>query len=190
VVCAALTAAVALVGSPAPAHAAPAKCHQPSLSKQIKQADVVFRGVVDKARRVKGKGDQRIRNYKVSADRVYRSSLVTDSVVVTAAVGAPCPPPTLRQGKRYIFFVTEEGSRLMATPATAPATTRLTRHVVAKLGNGEQPHQAPPAVAELTPVADAAPPSLTRLLAPGAALLIVSVLGLLVVGRLGRRTTG
>jgi hypothetical protein len=62
--------------------------------------------------------------------------------------------------------------------------------VVAKLGNGEQPHQAPPAVAELTPVADAAPPSLTRLLAPGAALLIVSVLGLLVVGRLGRRTTG
>jgi hypothetical protein len=37
-------------------------------------------------------------------------------------------------------------------------------------------------------VADAGAPPLSRLLAPGAALLLISLLGLLVVGRLGRRS--
>lgn len=186
---AAVVGGAVVTASPAAAAPAPKRCPQPSLHQQIKQADVVFRGVVDKVRSVKGKGDQRTRTYKVKADRVYQSSLVTDAVVVTAEVGAKCPPPTLVEGKRYIFFVTEEGSRLVSTPSTARATNKLTGQVVSKLGNGAQPRPAPPATAEFTKVANAAPPRLSRLLAPGAALLILSLLGLLVVGRLGRRTT-
>jgi hypothetical protein len=184
---AALLGGALLSGAPAQASLAPASCPHPTLAKQVKQADVVFRGKVSKARSVKG--THRFRTYKVKADRVYQSSLVTDSVVVTADVGKPCPPPTLAQGKRYIFFVTEHGPRLLATAATAKATPKLTRQVVAKLGDGVQPQQAPPAAAEFTKVADASPPRLSRLLAPGAALLIVSLLGLVVVGRLARRTT-
>jgi hypothetical protein len=186
----ALVGGALLTGAPAQAAVAPSRgCSHPSLHQKIKQADVVFRGVVDKARPVKGKGKARIRTYKVKADRVYRASLVTDSVVVTAAVGTACPPPTLAEGKRYIFFVTEQGSRLMATPATARATKKLTRQVVAKLGNGNLAPPPPPVTATFTRVADAAPTSVSRLLAPGAALLIISLLGLVVVGRRGRRTT-
>ena len=177
-----------VVGGPAQARTA-APCPRLSLTKQIRQADVVFRGVVDKVRPVSGKGDHRLRTYKVTADRVYRSSLVADAVVVTAEVGAKCPPPTLAKGKRYIFFVTEQGSRLVSTSSTARASRSLTRQVVAKLGSGVQPHPPPPATATFTKVADASPPSLSRLLAPGAALLILSLLGLLVAGRLGRRPT-
>jgi hypothetical protein len=185
---AALASAALLAAAPAPADAAPT-CPHPSLGKQIKQADVVFRGVVEKVRPVKGKGPARIRTYKVKVDRVYRASLVTDSVVVTAKVGKACPPPTLVHGKRYIFFVTENGSRLIATAATARATPKLTRQVVAKLGSGEQPQQTQPVTAQFTKVADASPPRLSRLLAPGAALLVISLLGLVVVGRLARRAT-
>jgi hypothetical protein len=174
-------------GSAAAAPAAP--CAQRSLNKEIKRADVVFRGIVDKARAVHGTGDQRTRTYKVTADRVYQSTLVTDRVRVTVEVGATCAPTDLVEGKRYIFFVTEEGSRLVSTSATARASRTLTDQVVAKLGDGEQPHQTPPVQAEFTRVANATPPRLSRLLAPGAALLIVSLLGLLVVGRLGRRTS-
>src|SRR5204862_1358488 len=108
--------------APSPAQARSlAPCPQQSLTKQIKQADVVFRGMVDKVRPARGKGTHRTRTYKVKADRVYRSSLVTDSVVVTADVGRACPPPTLAQGTRYIFFVTEQGSQLVSTSATAKA---------------------------------------------------------------------
>ncbi len=177
----------ATAGAATAAPAAP--CAQRGLNKEIKQADVVFRGKVDKAGRVRGKGDQRSRIYKVTADRVYQGTLVTDRVRVTVEVGAPCPPAKLAQGKRYIFFVTEEGSRLVSTSATARASHKLTDQVVAKLGNGEQPHQAPPVQAEFTLVANATPPRLSRLLAPGAALLVVSLLGLLVVGRMGRRAS-
>src|SRR4051795_13234650 len=165
---AALAGGVLLAASPAQARTA-APCRERSLHQEIKRADVVFRGVVDKVRPVRGKGHLRTRTYKVTADRVYRSSLVTDSVRVTAEVGARCPPPDLTKHKRYIFFVTEEGSRLVSTSATARASHHLTARVVAKLGDGEQPHSTPPANPQYTLVAHAAPPRLSRLLAPGAA---------------------
>jgi hypothetical protein len=171
------------------ATAAPSGCPRTTFKQDVKKADVVFRGVVSKVGKVRGKGDQRTRSYKVTADRVYKASLVTDEVIVTARVGTDCDVPLLAKGGRYIFFVTEDGSRLIATPATAKATHALTDKVVARLGDGVQPHPLPPATATFTKVADASPPSLSRLLAPGAALVIVSLLGLLVVGRLGRRTT-
>src|SRR3954454_9716655 len=121
VLTAALIGGVLLAASPVQART-PAPCPERSLHQEISRADVVFRGVVDKVRPVRGKGDRRTRTYKVRADRVYRSSLVTDSVRVTTEVGARCPPPDLTKHKRYIFFVTEEGSRLVSTSATARAS--------------------------------------------------------------------
>jgi hypothetical protein len=192
---AAAVTTVALLAVPlatVPAHAAPVapKCPRTTLDQDIKVADVVFRGEVKKVRPAHGTGKQRVRTYQVLSDRVYHGSLVQPSVVVTARVGRRCALPTLAEGARYIFFVTEHGSLLMARPGTARATTKLTAQVVQRLGTGAQPEPTPPATAQFTRVADADAPPLSRLLAPGAALLIISLLGLLVVGRLGRRTTG
>jgi hypothetical protein len=193
VLAAAVTAAALLVvplsGSPAQA-APPRKCPSPTLDQAINRADVVFRGQVKKVRGVTGQGKQRTRTYQVLSDRVYQSSLVQPAVVVTARAGVRCALPKLVEGGRYLFFVQESGARLMAVPPTGKATAKLTRQVESKLGSGAQPEPVPPATAELTPVPHADPPALTRLLAPGAALLIISLLGLLVVGRLGRRTPG
>jgi len=182
-------AAVGLVvlATPAPAPAAPG-CPDPGIDQAIARADVVFRGEVTRVGAAQGSGRTATRTYRVTADRVYKSSLVTDRVVVTARTGTRCALPKLRVGTRYIFFATEHGSRLMATTSTAKATTRLTHQVIRRLGNGAEPQETPPAAAQLTRVAGAEPPALSRLLAPGAALVIVSLLGLLVLGRLGRRT--
>jgi hypothetical protein len=193
-VAAALMAGVVLLGvdgGAASAVAAPA-CPPTTVKQDIKAADAVFRGVVAKVRRVHGSGSHRTRDYRVTVDRVYKGSLVTDKVVVTARVSGtgprPCLVPTLAKGKRYIFFATEKGAQLMATTATAKAGRHLTRQVVNQLGDGKEPQVKPPATAQFTRVADATPTRMSKLLAPGAALVIVSLLGLLVVGRLGRRT--
>ena len=186
VVAAACVAATTLVALPGSAHAA-RPCPDPTLGRDIDQADVVFRGEVTKARPAHRSGQRATRSYKVTADRVYKSSLVTDQVVVTARTGTRCALSRLRTGTRYIFFVTEHRSRLLAESGTAEATPRFTRQVVHRLGNGAQPDVAPPAAAELTRVADATPPPLSRLLAPGAALVLVSLLGLLVLGLRNRR---
>jgi hypothetical protein len=188
VLAAACVAAAGVVVLSGPTHAAAPACPDPSLGQDIDHADVVFRGEVTKVRPVETTGQRATRPYKVTADRVYKSSLVTDRVVVTARVGTRCALPKLQQGTSYIFFVTEGHSRLLATSGTAEATPKLTRQVVARLGTGAQPEVTPPAAAQFTLVAGATPPALSRLLAPGAALLIVSVLGLLFLGRRNRRT--
>jgi hypothetical protein len=161
---AAAVTTVALLGVPlaaAPAGAAPAPaCPKSTLDQDIARADVVFRGVVKKVPAAHTVGKHRLRSYPVVSDRVYKSSLVTRVVVVTARVDGTCTLPT------------------------------LTRQVVARLGSGAQPEPNPPATATFTKVAHANPPALSRLLAPGVALLLVSLLGLLVAGRLGRRTSG
>jgi hypothetical protein len=186
VLAAVLLGGVVVLGSSSTAEAAPVKCPASSLKKEIKQADVVFRGMVDQARKVRGTGADRTRTYTVTADRIYQASLVTNRVRVTAELGAKCPPPDLAEGKRYIFFVTEQGSRLVSTSATSKATHRLTQQVEAKLGSGKPVESNPPLDVQFTKVADAAPPGLSRLLAPGAAVLVLSLLGLLVVGRVSR----
>jgi hypothetical protein len=192
----ATTAALALVvgagaglnGATAPALAAPG-CASTTLAQDIGKADVVFRGVVTKVRPVRVAGGERTRSYTVRADRVYKSSLVTQKVTVTATVGTACSLPVLSRGKHYIFLARERGAQLLAGQGTARARQALTNHVVDRLGNGVVPRVPPPATAEFTRVADASPPSLSRLLAPGAALVIISLLGLLVLGRVGRRPT-
>lgn len=184
-------AAGLLVLPAAPSTAAP-RCPRLTVKEDVAAVDAVFRGVVHDASAVHGTGKYRTRAYRVAVDRFYKGSLVTRSVVVTVrAVSHGCGllAGKLTKGKRYIFFATERGTKLMAASATAPATSSLTHQVMKLLGNGKRPPRTTSVTAQFTKVADATPPRLSRLLAPGAALVIVCLLGLLVVGRLGRRTT-
>ncbi|MGI8524037.1 MAG: hypothetical protein ACR2K3_12135 [Nocardioides sp.] len=183
---AALLLAAVVAALPGAAHAATQK----SVRKDAAAADVVFRGKVTSADKASGKPGHRMRAYVVQADRVYQGSTATTTVRVTTRAGtSKCALPKLSTGTSYIFFVVEKNSLLKTDRCrgTSAATAKLTRLVVKRLGNGKLPQTPIIANPTFTRVSGATPSSVKRLAAPGAAMLLVSLLGLLVVGGLGRR---
>jgi hypothetical protein len=103
-----------------------------------------------------------------------------------------CDLRGLRVDRSYVFFVTEEGAELRADRCggTALADDKYVGQVEDVLGAGTPIGAAPPAdnpPPEFTRVADAEPETLTRMAAPGIALVLVGLLGLVVVRRATRR---
>jgi hypothetical protein len=74
------------------------------------------------------------------------------------------------------------------TSGTRVNNDTVTAHVVRLLGEGRPTTQPPPEPAKFTPVGAGEPQSFSRLAAPGGALVLIGLLGLLVVRGVSRRT--
>ena len=163
------------------------RCVQGGVEDQVNRADAVFSGVlVDSSGTARGKSE--FATYEIEADTLYEGNVRTANVDVRSR-NDDCALGALEADQRYVFFVTEQGSDLRADRCggTAVRTPRLTRQVEQVTGEGtplgdtNQPEE--PVEVEFTRVSDAEPDSLTRLAAPGAAAVLVGLLGLLVVRR-------
>jgi hypothetical protein len=156
-----------------------------------KRASAVFTGTVTDVSRTPERREQPvIATYDVLVDRVYKGSVGTETVQVTSRrTSKTCRRLVLGPERAYVFFVGADGSALTADTCsgTAGATGRLVAKVQRMLGDGRLPVPARPEQAVFTRVADAEPATLTRMAAPGVALVLVGLLGLIVVGRLGSR---
>jgi hypothetical protein len=180
--------ALVVVGE-APAHAA-CTCQRPSVAKQVERADGVFSGTVSMASGPTTSGKRQVMSYDVKVDRVYKGDISTTTVTVKSdADPTRCGLSDMSAGNRYLFFVrTNDESVFVADKCggTGPAKSSKTEKVKAILGPGTNPTPPEPEAATFERVGDSEPPTLTRIAAPGAALVLVGLLGLMVFGALGR----
>jgi len=164
-------------------------CERLSLPQKVNKATGIFSGVLTMATGPTNTGKRQTMSYDVKVDRVYKGDITSPTVTVRSdADEANCGLTGMSADNRYLFFVRANGTNLLANSCggTGPATSARTQRLVALVGQGTTPVPPTPDKPEFSTVAGAEPASLTRLAAPGAALLVVGLLGLMVFGALGR----
>jgi hypothetical protein len=186
-----VVALTTVIVSDASAHAA-CRCKDLSLPQQVNNAGAVFSGTLTMASGPTTSGDRQTMSYDVKVDRVYKGDITSPRVTVKSdASEAACGLTGMTADTRYLFFVRvseADAADLFANSCggTGPAKSARTQKIVALLGPGSTPNPPTPEEATFTPVAGAEPATLTRLAAPGAAMVVVGLLGLMVFGALGR----
>ncbi|WP_155992940.1 hypothetical protein [Nocardioides sp. URHA0020] len=174
--------AIVALGS-APALAACPASNADLQQRTIAAADV-FTGTVAE-RTVAGNTT----TFTVDVDRIYKGQVTGQQVTVTTdSRPRACGRPGLQVDTAYVFFTEVQGSDLVIDRrgGTAPATAAYVAQVERLLGQGRAAAPPAPVKATFTTVADA-PADALRVAAPGAALVLVGVLGLVFVAWRGRR---
>jgi hypothetical protein len=142
-----------------------------TVQKQVKRADVVFAG--------------RLNNGSFTADTLWKGDLVSSDVrVITPAKSCGLD---LKADRRYVVFAQTKKGSLVADSCsgTARAKKPLVKQVTKALGKGESlgPPSGEQAKPTYTRTDSGAPASMTRLAAPGAAAILIGLLGIFFLRR-------
>jgi hypothetical protein len=157
-----------------------------------KSAMAVFTGTVtgvERGPRTDGQPGA-VYTHTVTVSRVYQGDVATETVQVqTDRNRAGCSLGELATDREYMFFVSGDGMPWLASGSsgTRRANTNVVAAVEGLLGEGKPPVEPAPEHAVFTPAGVAEPQSLSRSAAPGAAMVLVGLLGLLLVRGLSRR---
>ena len=182
-----LLACSGVVWAQGPAQAV-CRCAPGNLQDDISRADAVFSGVLVDSSGAEPGSRSDFATYEIRADTAYKGDVRITAVEVRSR-NNDCSLGDLQLDRRYVFFAMAQGSELRADRCggTRTRTSQLVEQVEEVTGQGtplgRTGRAEEPVAVEFTRVTDAEPDTLTRLAAPGAALALVGLLGLLVVRR-------
>lgn len=177
----AILSSVILVAAPAQA----CSCAESSLRKLTPDADLVFTGVLERATTT-GEGESVRDQFLVRAQRVFKGTITAPRFVVTNEAGGSCGFGPVEEGSRWLFL-TDSANRTSLCSGTRPLAQKDLAVVQRQLGVGVRVKAPDPQSAVRTKVEDDEPEAFARLAAPGAAAVLLGLLGLAVVRRLNRR---
>jgi hypothetical protein len=185
----------------APAQAA-CTCTTPTtIMESIKASDAVFTGTVGEVTVTEptgqaGQAAEAVITNAVTADRFYKGTLDGPDQVVrtTPRTQATCGLGQLKTGSRYVFIVQAAAPGDTVAPwvddgcsGTRLETAALVTQVEGVLGRGDPAVAPEQPAAVLTDVDTSEPTTLGRAAAPGLALVLIGLLGLVLVRRLNSR---
>jgi hypothetical protein len=186
------SASLALGGPQATAAEPAVKCPFISLADSSKAAMAVFTGEVTAVTKQDKPAEEKGAYYvqDVTVSRVYQGEIESQDVEVRSErTPRQCSLGELEVGTEYMFFVVSSGAPWIANSGggTRVADVEVVDKIVQLLGDGRDPVPPVPESAEFTPVSDHDPPTLSRAAAPGLALVLIGMLGLIVVRGVSRR---
>lgn len=158
-----------------------------SLESQARRADVVFSGVLRSQER-----SNRHDVYTIDVERIYRGRVADTLVEISSVTRGTCGLGALKLDRSYVVFGSGSSPGLESEKCmgTSRATPSYVDQVEQVLGQGnpipQPPGPAPSGVdPEYTRLDDSAPPEFTRLAAPGGAMVLLGLLGLVVFRQRG-----
>ncbi len=126
--------------------------------------------------------------YNVLVDAPVTGDLAADQRVDVVLAGVEGDDEPLRRSRRYLFFATGDGAVLRADGCDGYASgTMLDAAALEELRTALTAEPEQPDVVLTRPEGSDGPPDLGRIVAPGAAVSLIGILGLVLVSRLGRR---